>query len=191
MKSSFRKRFERSSCLFFLCSGVGFSLRDECQRILSPPRSSQLAFIHQESPLSRCINTPGTTSLSRRRPTRRVLIQSPFDSRSIPFSSPTRLIMAKAADQEGAPPKVAILRIEGPDSKGVVAAYAQLLYGHGCNIIDAEQHAAEERFFQRIVFDYGTMHTDRISLQTGINEVCSRFEMTSYLNWGESKKKIW
>ena len=105
--------------------------------------------------------------------------------------------MAKqAADQqEGAAPapKVAILRIEGPDSKGIVAAYAQLLYGHGCNIIDAEQHtdAAASRFFQRIVFDYGTMHTDRVSLQTGINEVCSRFDMVSYINWGESKKKIW
>jgi predicted amino acid-binding ACT domain protein len=129
----------------------------------------------------------GTSGSLSKRPKRALILQSPF-------SSPTRiLIMAKAAGQEVAPPKVAILRIEGPDSKGIVAACAQLLYGHGCNIIDAEQHTdqAVSRLFQRIVFDFGTMHTDRISLQTGINEVCSRFGMISYLNWGESKKKIW
>lgn len=88
---------------------------------------------------------------------------------------------------------IATLRIEGPDSKGIVAAFAQTLYGHGCNMIDSEQHSDEsaDRFFQRIVFDYGNMHTDRVSLETGINEVCNRFGMTSYTNWGDAKKKVW
>jgi len=88
--------------------------------------------------------------------------------------------------------KKAILRIEGPDTKGIVAAFAQLLYGHGCGIIDAEQHTdiGANRFFQRIVFEYGTMHTDRISLEKGISEVCARFQMKSQLSWGDSKKKI-
>merc|ERR1712194_380352 len=80
---------------------------------------------------------------------------------------------------EGDVPNIrkATIRIEGPDSKGIVAAFAQLLYGHGCNIIDAEQHSDVEanRFFQRIVFDYGSMHTDRISLTKGIEEVGARF----------------
>jgi len=88
--------------------------------------------------------------------------------------------------------KVATILIEGPDRKGIVAAFAQLLYGHGANIIDAEQHTDVEldRFFQRIVFDYASIHTDRISLSNGISEVCHRFHMTHSINWGESKKKI-
>ena len=78
------------------------------------------------------------------------------------------------------------------DKKGIVAAFAQLLYGHGCNIIDAEQHTDVDanRFFQRIVFDYGDMHTDRISLSSGIDEVCTRFGMTHNINWGERKKNV-
>ena len=88
--------------------------------------------------------------------------------------------------------KVATIRIEGPDGKGLVAAFAQLLYGHGANIIDAEQHTDVDhnRFFQRIVFDYSSIHTDRISLTSGISEVCNRFSMNHYIDWGEAKKKI-
>ena len=52
-----------------------------------------------------------------------------------------------------ATPKIAtICAVEGPDSKGIVAAFAQLLYGHGCNIIDAEPHRRRtEALFQRMV----------------------------------------
>ena len=28
--------------------------------------------------------------------------------------------------------KIAVLKIHGPDKKGIVAAFSQLLYGHGC-----------------------------------------------------------
>ena len=78
------------------------------------------------------------------------------------------------------------------DKKGIVAAFAQLLYGHGCNIVDAEQHTDVDanRFFQRIVFDYGSMHTDRVSLSSGIDEVCTRFGMAHNINWGERKKNV-
>ena len=73
----------------------------------------------------------------------------------------------------------AILRIYGPDQKGIVAAFAQLLHGHGCNILDSEQHASNNIFFQRICFDYATMFTDRQTLQMGISDVCKRFNMES------------
>jgi len=103
-------------------------------------------------------------------------------------------VTEEPATAEGDESKVrkATIRIEGPDGKGIVAAFAQLLYGHGCNIIDAEQHTDVEanRFFQRIVFDYGSMHTDRISLTKGIEEVCTRFRMAHNIDWSESKKKI-
>ena len=105
----------------------------------------------------------------------------------------------KSIDDEGASslainpnPKVATLRIVGPDGKGIVAAFGQLLYGHGSNILDSEQHTDVEanRFFQRIVFDYSTLPTDKTSLSNGIQEVCTRFGMTHAIDWGESKKKI-
>lgn len=88
--------------------------------------------------------------------------------------------------------KHGILRIHGPDKKGIVAAFSQLLYGHGCGIVKAEQSTdySTNLFFQRIVFDYSTMHTDRTSIEFGIKEVCDRFEMSNTLNWNDSKKKI-
>ena len=86
----------------------------------------------------------------------------------------------------------AILRVCGPDANGIVAAFSQVLYGHGCGIVDSEQHTdhSANLFFQRIHFDYSKMHTDRISLTSGIREVCERFSMKSELNWGDKRKKI-
>ena len=49
----------------------------------------------------------------------------------------------------------ATLLLRCRDRKGLVAALAQLLYDHGANILDAQQHtdSAEQMFFQRIHFD--------------------------------------
>lgn len=75
------------------------------------------------------------------------------------------------------------LQICGPDRKGIVAAFAQTLYGHGCNIVDSEQHAdyASNMFFQRISLDTSEMLTDRITLLNGINEVAERLGMNTNL----------
>lgn len=99
---------------------------------------------------------------------------------------------AKDPEEEPEQAQIAVLRIHGPDKKGIVAAFSQLLYGHGCGIVHAEQSTDKSAnlFFQRIVFDYSTMHTDRITIENGIKEVCARFEMSNSLNWNESKKKI-
>ena len=44
-----------------------------------------------------------------------------------------------------------------PDRRGIVAALAQLLHGHGANILEADQHTdrAAGTFFQRIHFGFG------------------------------------
>lgn len=67
-----------------------------------------------------------------------------------------------------------------PDRKGLVAALAQVLYGHGANILHADQHTdpVAGQFFQRIEFDLSELHTDRQSLETAIREVAERFSMT-------------
>jgi len=61
---------------------------------------------------------------------------------------------------------LATLLVSCPDQKGIVAALAQLLYGHGCNILDADQHTdpVAQQFFQRIRFDLSELRTDRFSL---------------------------
>ena len=74
----------------------------------------------------------------------------------------------------------ATLLVSCPDRKGLVAALAQVLYGHGANILDADQHTdpVAGQFFQRIKFDKSELHTDRRSLETAIGEVAQRFSMT-------------
>ena len=74
----------------------------------------------------------------------------------------------------------AILLVHGPDRKGIVAAFSQTLFGHGCGIVSSEQHTDAESsvFYQRIVFDAAELHTDRVSLERGIEEVASRLGMT-------------
>ena len=76
--------------------------------------------------------------------------------------------------------QTATLLVSCPDRKGLVAALAQLLYGHGANILDSDQHTdpVAGQFFQRIKFDMSELHTDRRSLETSISEVAERFSMS-------------
>ncbi len=75
--------------------------------------------------------------------------------------------------------ETATLLVSCPDRKGLVAALAQVLYGHGANILDADQHTdpVAGQFFQRIKFDMAELHTDQRSLETAIAEVAARFSM--------------
>jgi formyltetrahydrofolate deformylase len=86
----------------------------------------------------------------------------------------------------------ATLLVSCPDRKGLVAALAQLLYGHGANILDADQHTdtAAGQFFQRIRFDRSEMHTDRLALEAAIREVADRFQMRWRLHYEEDLKRV-
>jgi formyltetrahydrofolate deformylase len=88
--------------------------------------------------------------------------------------------------------EVATLLVSCPDRRGLVAALAQLLYGHGANILDADQHTDEAAamFFQRIRFDLRELHTDRIALERGIADVAARFEMRWTLSYGAKRKRV-
>jgi formyltetrahydrofolate deformylase len=87
---------------------------------------------------------------------------------------------------------LATLLVSCRDRKGLVAALAQVLYGHGANIVDADQHtdAASGTFFQRICFDARELHTDRVTLERGISEVAARFDMTFRLAWGDRRSRV-
>jgi formyltetrahydrofolate deformylase len=78
------------------------------------------------------------------------------------------------------------------DRRGLVAALAQLLYGHGVNILDSDQHtdASANQFFQRLRVDLSEMHTDRVALERGIHEVAERFSMRMRMAYGDQQKRM-
>ncbi len=83
------------------------------------------------------------------------------------------------------------LLISCPDRRGLVAALAQVLSGHGANILDSDQHTDRNigQFFQRIVFDTSELTTDGHTLRQAIDEVARRFSMTYRLVEQSAKKK--
>jgi len=91
-----------------------------------------------------------------------------------------------------APAETATLLVCCPDRRGIVAALAQLLYGHGANILDADQHTDPEAgiFFQRIRFDLADLHTDRRSLTGAIAEVAQRMQMSWRLAWADQTQRV-
>jgi formyltetrahydrofolate deformylase len=90
------------------------------------------------------------------------------------------------------PDQIATLLVSCPDRRGIVAALAQLLYGHGANILDADQHTDPQAgmFFQRIRFDLSQIHTDRTALEAAIREVAERFAMRWRLAQGGRPKRV-
>jgi formyltetrahydrofolate deformylase len=90
------------------------------------------------------------------------------------------------------PASIATLLVSCPDQRGIVAALAQLLYGHGANILDADQHtdAVAGQFFQRIRFDVARIHTDRTTLERAIGEVAGRFSMQWRMAWAAAPKRV-
>ncbi len=87
---------------------------------------------------------------------------------------------------------LATLLITCPDQPGLVAALAQLLYGHGANILDSDQHTETTQgvFFQRIRFDTAKIRTDRVTLEHGIAETAERFDMNWELRYAAEKKRL-
>jgi formyltetrahydrofolate deformylase len=87
---------------------------------------------------------------------------------------------------------LATLLVACPDRRGIVAALAQVLYGHGANILDSDQHTdtAAQQFFQRIRFDLSELLTDRGTLERAIAEVGGRFSMRYRLSYSSRQKKL-
>ncbi len=89
-------------------------------------------------------------------------------------------------------PELATLLVSCPDRRGIVAALAQVLYGHGANILDSDQHTdgSAGMFFQRIRFDLAELQTDKLTLERAIGEVAARFSMSHRLVYAKEKKRV-
>ncbi|HKY38769.1 MAG TPA: formyltetrahydrofolate deformylase [Polyangiaceae bacterium] len=87
---------------------------------------------------------------------------------------------------------LATLLVSCPDRRGIVAALAQVLYGHGANILDSDQHTDSEAglFFQRLRFDLAELMTDRVALERSIGELAERFAMRFRLLYAARRKRL-
>jgi formyltetrahydrofolate deformylase len=87
---------------------------------------------------------------------------------------------------------LATLLVSCRDRRGIVAALAQVLAGHGANILDSDQHTDREqgKFFQRIRFDAGDLTTDRFTLENALGEVAGRFSMDFRLAYADKRKQV-
>jgi formyltetrahydrofolate deformylase len=90
------------------------------------------------------------------------------------------------------PSELATLLVTCPDRRGIVAAMAQVLYGHGVNILDSDQHTDPLAgiFFQRIRIDLTEMQVDRMGLERAIQEVAERMGMTWRIAYAEQRQKV-
>lgn len=98
--------------------------------------------------------------------------------------------------------KAAKLLISGPDASGIVASFSQLLYNHGCGIVDCISESSEndddERgsqhnrrmFFQRVLFDYSNISVERNVIEEEIKNLSKIFGMQSKLVWGDRRRKM-
>lgn len=84
------------------------------------------------------------------------------------------------------------LLVSCPDRRGIVAGLAQLLAGHGVNILDSDQHTdrGAGQFFQRIFCDLSAMTTDRGTLDRALAEVAERFSMRLEVEDEAKKKRV-
>lgn len=86
----------------------------------------------------------------------------------------------------------AVLLVSCPDRPGLVAGLAQLLYGRGANILDADQHTDPQAgmFFQRIHFDLSQLNTDQAGLERAISQLAERFDMQWQLHRSDQPKRV-
>ena len=74
----------------------------------------------------------------------------------------------------------AILLVDCPDRKGIVAAIANFLYTHGANILHADQHQDNKlgRFFMRVEWDLKDFDLDRGPLIKQFEPIAQDFQMS-------------
>ncbi len=87
---------------------------------------------------------------------------------------------------------LATLLVVCPDRKGIVAFLAQVLFGHGANILDSDQHTdpVAGMFFQRIRFDTATLTTDRLALENRLRDVSEKFQLSWRISYGSRIRRV-
>lgn len=84
------------------------------------------------------------------------------------------------------------LRVVGPDMHGILAACANVLNQHGCNIVKNEQwtDTFQNMFFQRVSFHYHHETTNKAQCEQDLIELFPSEQLKALWNWRDRKKKI-
>lgn len=94
----------------------------------------------------------------------------------------------------GANPNVntAILLVDCPDRKGIVAAIANLIYNHGGNILHADQHQDNKlgRFFMRIEWDLKDFDMDPESFRNQFEAIAKEFQMAWRIEYSHELQPV-
>jgi len=89
---------------------------------------------------------------------------------------------------------LAVLLIKCPDRPGIVAAVSGLLFAHGANITDLDQHSSEEAagvYFMRLEFQTGALDLPLEALGRELGEKVARpFGMEWSLSRAAERKKV-
>ncbi|MGJ5814333.1 formyltetrahydrofolate deformylase [Paludibaculum fermentans] len=87
----------------------------------------------------------------------------------------------------------AILLINCPDAKGLVASVSGFLYEHGANILSADEHRddSSERFFMRIEWDLAEFQLDDAGFRTAFaDQVARRFGMDWLVEYSQRPMRV-
>jgi formyltetrahydrofolate deformylase len=86
----------------------------------------------------------------------------------------------------------AVLLLDCPDRKGLVAAISTFLYMHGANILDADQHQDNELmlFFMRVEFSLDDFDLNAQSFQEHFQPIAERFEIKWSLKYSTARPSV-
>ena len=86
----------------------------------------------------------------------------------------------------------AILLIDCPDRKGLVAAIANFLYTYGANILHADQHQdrAQGLFFMRMEWDLADFALDEAAFRAAFRPIADRLEMRWVLEYAPEAPRV-
>ncbi len=86
----------------------------------------------------------------------------------------------------------AILLIDCPDRKGLVAAIADFLYAHGANILHADQHQDNVQgfFFMRVEWELADFQLDEAAFRAAFQPIAERLQMRWRLEYSAAPPVI-
>ncbi|HLN01042.1 MAG TPA: formyltetrahydrofolate deformylase [Bryobacteraceae bacterium] len=75
--------------------------------------------------------------------------------------------------------RTAVLLVDCPDAKGIVATVSSFLYSHGANILSSDQHQDNEAclFFMRVEFDLADFTLDMADFAREFQPIADRYHM--------------
>jgi formyltetrahydrofolate deformylase len=90
-----------------------------------------------------------------------------------------------------APVNAAVLLVDCPDAKGLVASISRFLFEHGANILDAAEHRDNERrrFFMRVEFDLADFDVAHDAFAPAFQPLADRFGIDYRLEYAADRPK--